>query len=57
MDLDTVRLRLEPCHDSHYEGFRIMENHSGVMRYIRKGLHRDPPLETVSPNRQAGFSR
>lgn len=57
MDLETVRLRLEPCHDSHYEGLRIMENDSGVMRYISKGLRRDPPLETVSPNRQAGFSR
>lgn len=34
-----------------------MENDSGVMQYISKGLRRDPPLVTVSPNRQAGFSR
>lgn len=38
MILETARLRLEPFHDSHYEGLRVMDNDSDVMRYINKGI-------------------
>lgn len=38
MDLETARLKLEPFHDSHYEGLRLMDNDSYVMRYINKGI-------------------
>jgi len=38
MNLETARLRLEPYHDSHYEDLRVMENDSGVMRYISNGI-------------------
>ncbi|MGJ0480350.1 GNAT family N-acetyltransferase [Pantoea agglomerans] len=42
MNLETARLRLEPYHDSHYEGLRVMENDSGVMRYISNGIVKTP---------------
>ena len=42
MDLETARLRLEPFHDSHYEGLRLMDNDSSVMRYINKGIVKTP---------------
>lgn len=57
MNLETARLRLEPYDDLHYEGLRVMENDSGMMRDISKGILRDPLLEIGSPNRQAAFSR
>lgn len=42
MDLETARLRLEPFNDSHFEGLRIMDNDSGVMLYINKGIVKTP---------------
>ncbi|NNS07680.1 GNAT family N-acetyltransferase [Erwinia sp. JH02] len=42
MNVETARLRLEPYHDSHYEGLRVMDNDSGVMRYISKGIVKTP---------------
>ncbi len=38
MNLETTRLKLEPYNDSHYEGLRVMDNDSEVMRYINKGI-------------------
>ncbi|ORM99023.1 GNAT family N-acetyltransferase [Pantoea septica] len=42
MDLETARLRLEPFNGSHYKGLRVMDNDSGVMRYINKGIVKTP---------------
>lgn len=42
MNLETVRLRLEPYDDSHYEGLRVMESDADVMRYISKGIVKTP---------------
>ena len=42
MVLETARLRLEPFHDSHYEGLRVMDNDAGVMRYINNGVIKTP---------------
>lgn len=42
MDLNTDRLQLEPFKDSHYEGLRVMDSDSGVMRYINQGIAKTP---------------
>ncbi|KGD76751.1 guanosine monophosphate synthetase [Tatumella morbirosei] len=42
MNLETTRLKLEPYNDSHYEGLRVMDNDSEVMRYINKGIVKTP---------------
>ena len=42
MDLETARLKLEPYHDDHYEGLRVMDGDPGVMRYINQGLAKTP---------------
>lgn len=34
MNIETVRLILEPFNDSHYEGLRVMDSDAEVMRYI-----------------------
>ena len=42
MNVETVRLILEPFNDSHYEGLRVMDNDAEVMRYINKGIVKTP---------------
>ncbi|MGP6136080.1 GNAT family N-acetyltransferase [Enterobacter chuandaensis] len=42
MELETPRLKLEPYNDSHYEGLRVMDSDSGVMRYITGGIVKTP---------------
>lgn len=42
MNLDTIRLKLEPYHDSHFEGLRVMDSNAGVMRYINNGIVKTP---------------
>jgi len=42
MDLETARLRLEPFNGSYYKGLRVMDNDSGVMRCINKGIVKTP---------------
>lgn len=42
MNLDTTRLRLEPYHDAHYAGLRVMESDPSVMRYINHGIVKTP---------------
>lgn len=42
MDLETSRLKLEPFNDSHYEGLRVMDSDSCVMRYITGGVVKTP---------------
>ena len=42
MNVETVRLILEPYNDSHYEGLRVMDSDAEVMRYINKGIVKTP---------------
>ncbi|HEY1843414.1 MAG TPA: GNAT family N-acetyltransferase [Buttiauxella sp.] len=42
MDLETTRLKLEPFHDSHYKGLRVMDRDPVVMRYISNGVIKTP---------------
>lgn len=42
MNLDTARLELEPFHDAHFEGLRVMDSDAGVMRYINGGIVNTP---------------
>ncbi len=42
LDLETARLKLEPYHDDHYEGLRVMDGDPGVMRYINQGIAKTP---------------
>lgn len=42
MNVETARLRLEPYHDSHYEGLRVMDSDPSVMRYINNGIVKTP---------------
>lgn len=42
MNVETVRLILEPFNDSHYEGLRVMDSDAEVMRYINRGIVKTP---------------
>ncbi|WP_041866702.1 GNAT family N-acetyltransferase [Sodalis glossinidius] len=42
MELEIACLTLEPYNDLHYEGLRVMDNDSSVMRYINNGIVKTP---------------
>lgn len=42
MNLDTLRLKLEPFNDAHFEGLRVMDSDASVMRYITNGVVKTP---------------
>lgn len=53
MNIETVRLILEPFNDLHYEGLRVMDSDAEVMRYINKGIVKTPE-ETRGHQKGAG---